>query len=110
MLKSALIASVCAAGLLAAPVMAAGTAAPSHSAATPGTSAGKHYKATHVATGPAHGTRPSRSIGRASAQDRMADQLNAQSLQAAMQGRPYDASGAGGGAAGAPRPAPTARP
>ena len=87
MLKSGLIASVCALGLLVAPVMAATS----------------HHKATHASTGTAHGTHSAQSGGRSS-QDSMADQLNGQSLQAAMQGRPFSAGG------GSAQPAPTPRP
>ena len=91
MLKSGLIASVCALGLLAAPAMAATS----------------HHKATHASTGSAHGTHSAQSGGRSS-QDNMADQLNGQSLQAAMQGRPFSAGGAGIG--GSAQPTPTPRP
>jgi hypothetical protein len=105
MVKSVLIASACALGLLAAPVMAAGTGVTSPGASgKPGTT---HHRATHVSTGAGHGTHSARSGGRGS-QDNMADQLNGQSLQAAMQGRPFSAGGAGIG--GSAQPAPTPRP
>jgi hypothetical protein len=105
MLKSGLIASVCALGLLAAPVMAAGTGVTSPGASgKPGT---MHHNATHASTGTGHGTHSARSGGRGS-QDNMADQLNGQSLQAAMQGRPFSAGGAGMG--GSAQPTPTPRP
>jgi hypothetical protein len=106
MLKSGLIASVCAMGLLAAPVMAAGTGVTSP--ATAGKSSTTHHKATHVSTGTGHGTHSARSGGRGS-QDNMADQLNGQSLQAAMQGRPFNAGGAGMGGSAQPTPT-TPRP
>ena len=103
--KSRIIASICALGLLATPVMAAGTGVTSPGASgKPGT---MHHKATHVSAGTAHGTHSARSGGRSS-QDSMADQLNGQSLQAAMQGRPFSAGGAGIG--GSAQPMPTPRP
>jgi hypothetical protein len=105
MLKSGLIASICALGLVATPVMAAGTAA--QSPATSGKSTTMHHKAMHVSTGSGHAARSDRSGGRSS-QDNMADQLNGQSLQAAMQGRPFSAGGAGAG--GSAQPTPTPRP
>jgi hypothetical protein len=103
MLKSGLIASVCALGLSAAPVMAAGT-----TAMTPDTASGKtathHHKATtHVSTGTGHAMHASHAGGQASARDHMADQLNAKSLQAAAEGRPFNV---GAGAALQPAPAP----
>jgi hypothetical protein len=104
MLKSGLIASVCALGLIAAPVMAAGTAAMTPGAA--GTTGTHHHKATtHVSTGTGHGMHSGHAGGKASAQDHMADQLNGQSLQAAAQGRPFTA-----GAGGMSQPTPTAKP
>jgi hypothetical protein len=111
MLKSGLIASVCALGLLAVPVMAAGTAATSP-AATSGKPGTTHHKATHVSTGATHVTRSAGSSSRASAHDNMADRLNGQSLQAAMQGHPFGAGGTGmvGGTAVAPQPGPASRP
>jgi hypothetical protein len=99
MLKSGLIASVCAMALLGLPAMAAGTPA----ASTTGKHATVHHKATHVSTGAGHGMHAGRS---ASARDNMADQLNAQSLQAAMQGRPFAAGSTGS----APPPTPVSRP
>jgi hypothetical protein len=105
MLKSGLIAAVCALGLIAAPVMAAGT-----TAMTPVAAAGKtgthHHKAmTHVSAGTGHAMHSGHAGGKASAQDHMADQLNGQSLQAAAQGRPFTA-----GAGGMSQPTPTAKP
>ncbi len=112
MLKSVLIASAGVLGLLAAPVMAAGTSATSPASAS-GKSSTMHHKATHVSTGTSHMTHSGRSSSRASSQDHIADRLNAQSLQAAMQGQPFGAGspGTGGRPAGAlPQPTPVARP
>jgi hypothetical protein len=104
MLKSGLIASVCALGLIAAPVMAAGTTAMTPVAA--GTTGTHHHKATtHVSAGTGHAMHSIHAGGKASSQDHMADQLNGQSLQAATQGHPFSA-----GAGGMPQPTPTAKP
>jgi hypothetical protein len=62
--------------------------------------------AARASTGTGHGMRSNRSRGMASAQDNMADQLNAQSLQATQQGHTYSAGGADmGGAMSAPNAA-----
>jgi hypothetical protein len=69
MLKAGLLASVCALGLIATPVMAAGT--------------------THTT----HRAHSAKMTSSASSHDNMADQLNAKSLAAAQQGRPFNAGG-----------------
>ena len=105
MLKSGLIASVCALGLIAAPVMAAGTTAMAPATASGKTAMHHHKATTHVSTGMGHGMHSGHAGGKASSQDNMADQLNGQSLQAATQGHPFSAGGTG-----MPQPAPTAKP